>query len=260
MRRSLPAPGVVRQWRVLRHRIGTGVLAALLALPACGGAASPPDAVRVASAADVTVAPAAGRVPQRGPFRRTARQAYVWRTAPVTAARLGSSHRPGCPTAVADLRLVSVTHWDLSGGTARGELVVHRDVVDDVVAVFGVLHAARFPLERMETVDRFGGDDARSMAANNTSGYNCRATTGGSGWSEHAYGRALDLNPVQNPYVRGASVEPAAGRAYLDRTQRHPGMVVAGDAVVQAFAAVGWEWGGDFRTLKDYQHFSQSGR
>jgi len=231
------------------------LLVGLLGLPPSGAAAAP-TADRVATASPAGTSALA----QRGPWRRTARAAYVWRTTPVTAARLGSSHRAGCPLPVSDLRLVTVTHWDTTGRSTRGELVVHRDLAAAVVRVFRALHAARFPVERMETVDRFGGDDARSMAANNTSAYNCRATTGGTGWSEHASGRAIDVNPVQNPYVRGATVEPTAGRAYLDRSVRRPGMVVAGDAVVRAFAAVGWEWGGDFRTLKDYQHFSQTGR
>jgi hypothetical protein len=195
-----------------------------------------------------------------GPFRQTARSLPVFRIEPVTAARLGSSHRPGCPVAVADLRLVTVTHVRFDGRTARGQLVVHRDAAAAVVQVFRSLLAARAPVAQVRTVEAYGGDDARSMAANNTSAYNCRRTTGGTGWSEHAHGRALDLNPVQNPYVRGTTVLPAAGRAYVDRTRPRPGMVLAGGPVVRAFAAIGWTWGGSFTNLKDYQHFSASGR
>lgn len=139
----------------------------------------------------------------------------MFRTQPVTAARLGSSHRAGCPVAVADLRLVTVTHLRFDGTTARGELVVHRDAAAAVVRAFRSLLAARFPVAQVRTVDAYGSDDARSMAANNTSAYNCRRSTGGTAWSEHAYGRALDLNPVQSPYVRGTTVLP--GRARLDR-------------------------------------------
>jgi hypothetical protein len=138
--------------------------------------------------------------------------------------------------------------------------VVHRAHAAGMVRVFRTLYDARFPVQRMRTVEQYGSDDDRSMEANNTSAFNCRAVAGGSGWSEHAYGAALDINPVQNPYVRGSTVEPEAGRAYLDRSRVRPGMAVAGDVVVRAFASVGWEWGGDFRTLKDYQHFSASGR
>jgi hypothetical protein len=236
-------------------------LAVAAALAGTSGLRAGPDVLPPPQ--DARAAAAAGPpapVRQVGPFRRTARDAYVWQVRPVTAARLGSSHSAGCPVAPADLRLVAVTHWGFDGRAHRGELVVHEDVATAVVRVFRALHGARFPVQRMRTVDAYGGDDDASMAANNTSAYNCRRTTGGTSWSEHAYGRAIDLDPVQNPYVRGTAVAPPAGRAYLDRSDVRPGMVVAGDAVVRAFAAVGWEWGGSFRTLKDYQHFSESGR
>ena len=239
----------------MRRRPALIALAVLLALPACGGQ---PDEPEVVVPAAVAAPPRV--VPPVGPFRSTGRSTFQWAVRPVTAARLGSSHRAGCPTPVGDLRLLEVTHWGFDGRTHRGELVVHEDVAPAVVGVFRALHGARFPVARLETVDRYGADDDRSMAANNTSAYNCRRVAGSTSWSEHAYGRALDLNPVQNPYVRVGTVEPDAGRAYLDRTLVRPGMVVAGDAVVRAFAAAGWEWGGAWRTAKDYQHFSESGR
>ena len=234
-------------------------LAGACLLSGCG-AVSGQDTVRETRPAGATLATARPVVPQLGPFRHTGRGEFRSRITPVTAARLGSSHRAGCPTPVADLRLLQVTYLGLDGRPHLGEVVVHRTHARAVVQVFRKLYDARFPLERVETVDRYGGDDDRSMAANNTSAYNCRRTTSGTSWSEHAYGTALDVNPVQNPYVRGTAVEPEAGRAYLDRSRVRPGMVTTGDVVVRAFAAAGWEWGGDFRTLKDYQHFSASGR
>lgn len=178
----------------------------------------------------------------------------------VVAADLPASYRPGCPVLPQDLRLLRMTYLDLAGTGRTGEMVVHADVVATVVDVFSRLHAAGFPVARMDPVDAFGGSDDASMAANNTSAFNCRPTTGGSGWSEHAYGRALDLNPVQNPYVSGSTVLPGLGRAYLDRSNRRPGMVTAGDLVVTAFAASGWGWGGGWTSARDYQHFSSSGR
>lgn len=247
---------------------GTAALAAAAVLTATPGAAAEgtsaastsPASTSAVSTSVTSVTPVRGPVEAVGPFRRTARSAYVWSIRPVTAARLGASHRAGCPVAVGDLRLVGVTSWGFDGRTRRGELVVHRDVAAGVVEVFRQLHAARFPLTRVVTAEQYGADDDRLMTAGATSAYNCRAVTGGTGFSEHAYGRAIDVNPIQNPYVRGTTVEPPAGRAYLDRSDVRPGMVVAGDAVVRAFASVGWGWGGDFRTLKDYQHFSRSGR
>ena len=186
----------------------------------------------------------------RTPFRATVHA--------VPATRTTSSYRSGCPVPLRDLRLLRLTHLDLDGRVQTGELVVHATLAEGVVRVFRRLYEAQFPIARMRLVDEYGGSDDRSMAANNTSAFNCRAVTGGSSWSEHAYGRAIDVNPVQNPYVRGSTVEPHAGRAYLDRSARRPGM--AEGLLVQAFAAEGWRWGGTWSSSKDYQHFSTTGR
>ncbi len=242
----------------LATALATGLAAGCL-LSGCGTAPAP-DAQSEAQPAAATLASARPVVPQRGAFRHTGRGEFRARTGPVTAARLGSSYRAGCPVGPADLRLVSLTYLGFDGRPHQGQLVVARAHAAGVVRVFRALYEARFPVQGMRTVEQYGGDDDRSMAAGNTSAFNCRVVAGGTGWSEHAYGTALDLNPVQNPYVRGTTVEPEAGRAYLDRGRVRTGMVVPGDAVVRAFASVGWEWGGDFRTLKDYQHFSASGR
>lgn len=173
--------------------------------------------------------------------------------------RMTSSHRAGCPVPLADLRYLRVSYVDFAGRPRRGELVVHRDVARDVVQVFERLYDARFPIQRMRLVDAYDGDDDRSMAANNTSAYNCRTIAGSTAYSDHAYGRAVDLNPVQNPYVVGADVRPPAARRYLgeDRTgpgRAAPGVIREGDVVTRAFAAIGWRWGGDF-SEPDYQHF-----
>lgn len=172
-----------------------------------------------------------------------------------------SSWRSGCPVGLDDLRFLRLSFWGFDGRGHTGELVVHEDVASNVVTVFRQLFAARFPIQRMRLVDVYGGDDQRSMEANNTSAFNCRRSAGNSGgWSEHAYGRAIDINPVQNPYVSGGTVEPAAGAAYLDRTSPARGLIRAGGLVVRAFRSIGWGWGGDWTSTKDYQHFSRSGR
>jgi hypothetical protein len=172
-----------------------------------------------------------------------------------------TSWRPGCPVPVEDLRLLTLSHWGFDGRVHRGGLVVHEDVAEDVVGVFRTLFRARFPIERMELVDRFGSDDNRVMAADDTSGFNCREATGQPGvWSEHSYGRAIDVNPLRNPYVDGDRVLPPAGRAYLDRSIPARGLIVPDGPVVRAFAAIGWTWGGHYHSVKDYQHFSLTGR
>jgi hypothetical protein len=173
---------------------------------------------------------------------------------------LGASWRPGCPVAVDDLRAVAVSYWSYDGAVRSGRLVVHADQAQAVVRIFRDLYAARFPIQRMMPIDAYGGDDEASMRANNTSGFNCRYVTGTSKWSEHAYGRAIDVNPLVNPYVRGSSVDPPEGAAYADRSRTDAGMIHAGDAAVRAFAAQGWGWGGSWSGGKDYQHFSASGR
>ncbi|TDD71019.1 hypothetical protein E1262_07790 [Jiangella aurantiaca] len=174
------------------------------------------------------------------------------------------SHDPAtCPVPLTDLRHVVVTHVGFDGRARRGELVVHADVAADVVGVFAALYAARFPIERMLLIDEYGGDDNASMAANNTSGYNCRRVAGQSNWSNHAFGRAIDINPVQNPYVVDGEVRPPTALPFLnvDRTEGAPsvpGVIRDGDIVRREFERIGWEWGGLFSD-PDYQHFSAPG-
>lgn len=206
-----------------------------------------PLALLCASAAHATPRFRGSAQPLDGPTR-----------AAMTAA--SGSWRRGCPVALADLWLVEVDHWGFDGAVHRGRLVAHRAHARALVGVFGELFAARFAIERMEPVDRYGADDHRSMAANNTSAFNCREVSGRPGvWSQHAYGLALDLNPVQNPYVSGTWVSPPAGAPFASRRPA-PGLVVARGPVVRAFARAGWSWGGLWRGAQDYQHFSANGR
>ena len=175
------------------------------------------------------------------------------------AARMSSSWRPGCPVALTGLRYVTVSYRGFDGTDRVGEVVVAASAAESMVGVFHELYDLRYPIASLRLVDEFGGNDDRSMAANNTSAFNCRAVTGGVGFSEHSYGTAIDVNPVQNPYVSGATVSPPQGRPYLGRTPA-PGVITAGDAVVAAFARIGWSWGGYWANPIDYQHFSASGR
>jgi hypothetical protein len=176
---------------------------------------------------------------------------------PVRWDDLRHSYRAGCPVAPAQLRTIRVSYWGFDGRAHAGSIVVARRVADDVVTVFRQLWDARFPIRRLRPVSAYRGDDDRSMAADNTSGFNCRFVAGTKLWSMHAYGEAIDVNPVENPYIRGSTVSPPAGRAFLDRTRSRKGMAVADGVLVRAFAAVGWKWGASFG---DYQHFSTTGR
>ena len=177
---------------------------------------------------------------------------------------IGTSHDPTtCPVRLGDLRRVSLSYVGFDGAPRTGVLVVHRDVAREVVEVFEALYDARFPIAQMRVVDAYEGDDNASMAANNTSAYNCRTVAGTTTYSDHAFGRAIDINPVQNPYVlSGGGVQPPSGRRFVavDRSPgaaTAPGVIGADGVVARAFARAGWSWGGDY-TDPDFQHFSAS--
>jgi hypothetical protein len=174
---------------------------------------------------------------------------------------IGVSWQPGCPVALADLRLLTLTYHGFDGGPHTGRLVAHRDAAATLVGVFRRLYAAGFPIRRMRPVDAYGGSDFRSIEADNTSAFNCRHVEGTSRWSNHAYGRAIDVNPIENPYVTsGGTTSHPASHPYLDRRRARPGMATRGGALVRAFQAAGWGWGGDWPGVRDYQHFSANGR
>ena len=173
----------------------------------------------------------------------------------------GSSWRPGCPVGLGKLRVLELSHWGFDGDVHRGRLIVHRGHDRALLAVMKRLFARHFPIRRIELIDRYGADDHRSMNADNTSAFNCRVVAGTSRWSMHAYGKAIDINPIENPYVSGSHVSPPAGAEFADRTQDAEGMIHAGDVVVKAFARkAGWGWGGAWSGTRDYQHFSATGR
>lgn len=170
------------------------------------------------------------------------------------------SWRPVCPVPIEKLRLVKVTFWGFDGKAHHGRLVVHRAVAFDVLRVFRKLYGNRFAIRRMRLIDTYGASDRSSMRADNTSAFNGRYVAGTTTWSRHAYGKAVDINPVENPWVNGDEVIPAAGRDFVNRSQQHKGMIHAGGLVVRAFRSVGWKWGGAWSPYKDYMHFSTNGR
>lgn len=182
---------------------------------------------------------------------------------PVTDAirqRMGETWSPRCPVALGDLRYLTVSFRGFDGRAHTGELVVAAQEAQGVVSVFATLFDAGYPIEEMRLPTTADLDAPPTGDGNNTAGLVCRATTGGTSWSAHAYGLAIDLNPFLNPYLKGDLVVPERASAYLDRTRTQPGIIHAGDVVVRAFAAIGWEWGGAWSSLKDYQHFSATGR
>jgi hypothetical protein len=153
-----------------------------------------------------------------------------------------------------------MSYWGFDDKPHTGELVVNKDGTDAIVNVFGRLYGWRWPIYKMQLVDAYKGSDFDSIEADNTSAFNCRPATGSSSWSQHAYGRAVDINPRENPYVSAdGSLAHKNARKFGTRPLDAPGVINPGDRVVKAFAKVGWGWGGIWSGAKDFQHFSESG-
>lgn len=171
-----------------------------------------------------------------------------------------STWEPGCPVEPEELSYLTLSFWGFDGRVHTGEMIVNRAVASDIAGVFDRLFTARFPIEEMRLVTHEDLDAPPTGDGNNTTAFVCRPVTGGTSFSEHAFGLAIDINPFHNPYQRDELVLPELAGHYLDRDLDRPGMVADGDIVVRAFADIGWAWGGDWTTLKDYQHFSSNGR
>ena len=179
----------------------------------------------------------------------------------IRQAMIGRSWRPGCPVGFSGLRYLTVAHWDFNGHRRLGRMIASRDSVSGLRKAFAFLYERRFPIRRMVLVDSFGGSDYQSIRADNSSAFNCRLRTGGGGWSEHSYGRAVDINPIENPYVApdGTTLHRES-QPFLRRHPYRPGMAVRRGVLVQAFAGSRWRWGGSWSGVHDYQHFSATGR
>ena len=177
---------------------------------------------------------------------------------PVTAAELGASWRPGCPVEPARLRRVAVDHIGFDGQTHRGDLIVHEDLVPEVIAIFEQLYRLGYPVEKIRPLDHSpDADHELSMEDNNTSAFNCRTIPGSDEWSPHAYGRAIDINTLLNPCLYASGYfEPQNAATYLDRSRNDPGLLHNGDPAVHIFTDRGWQWGG-YWTTPDYQHFER---
>jgi hypothetical protein len=244
----------MRQFRILVAAIlGAGLLA-------CGS--SPRTAAPHTTPTTVVAASVASSATEATPSASAAVPAqFGVRRFPVTAAEVPKSWHAGCPVAPGGLTRLQLSYWGFDDRPHVGDLVVATAAAADLGTVFRSLYDQRFPIRRMRPVEVYGGSDDASMADDNTSGFNCRNAvgTGAAHWSQHAYGLAIDVNTVENPYLLGGRVLPPAGAAFTDRRDVRPGMAVAGGVLVAAFAAVGWQWGGRSSSAPDYQHFSRSG-
>lgn len=166
--------------------------------------------------------------------------------------------RQGCPVSMKDLAYIRLSYWGFDKKAHTGTLIVNKELADEVITIFKVLFHHQFPIQSMELMDKYQGDDNASMTANNTSAFNCRPITGRPGeYSQHSYGRAIDINPLINPYVKGKTIYPPEGALYMDRNTPAPGKIIKGDFVYQEFTKHGWDWAGNWYDIQDYQHFEK---
>jgi hypothetical protein len=172
----------------------------------------------------------------------------------------------GCPVGFSGLRVLHVTYWGFDGRAHPGQIVVNRVAVHPLTIVFRKLYVARFPIRHMRFSDTYGPVKGRPKDGDITASFECRQAvpspcSGGTGtghWSEHAYGEAVDIDPVENPYVGCGMTRDKTALSFVKRTPLRKGMVT--QLVLDTFASVGWGWGGSWSgDTKDYMHFSATG-
>ncbi len=254
------------------RRTLAGALVALVLVGCTSDLVPRPPAPTPSPVAPADPAPSAvGAEPgEAAPTPALARTRFAGRIRVPLPARLrrelrGTTWRPGCPVPLRDLALLRFNYLGFDGAVHRGPMVVHRSVAEDVLSVFRTLFEAGFPIERVALARPYRRGADPNDRRNITAAFNCRPviTPEGPGevFSQHAYGLAVDVNPLQNPYVgQDGRVRNRFARPYVDRSQELPGMIHEGDVVVRAFAAIGWSWGGRWSGAKDYMHFSLTGR
>lgn len=174
----------------------------------------------------------------------------------------GKSFKADCTLPRYDLRYLHIIHRTINGKIMLGEMICHKDIAIDLLDIFRQLYEANYPIERMRLIDDYAADDIRSMEHNNTTCFNFRHIAGSRKLSNHSLGKAVDINPLYNPYVKRRTdgtviVSPESGRKYADRTKKFSYKIDRGDLAYQLFKQHGFRWGGDYRTLKDYQHFEK---
>ena len=175
----------------------------------------------------------------------------------------GNSWKSTCPVKLNDLRYLHIKHLNFQGKTVLGEMIVHKNVASQVVDIFSELYDIGYPIHKMHLVSKYKGNDWQSIEADNTSAFNCRKATGSKNWSKHSYGKAIDLNSIENPYIaRSGRISHKASEKYRKRLHRNNSysdraVLLHKDKATKIFKKYGWKWGGDWSGVKDYQHFSK---
>ncbi len=175
-----------------------------------------------------------------------------------TLMKKGGSWKKGCPVSLEDLRYLRIQYHGFDKQTHIGEMIVHKEVADEVVDIFHELYTIGYPIHKMKLISHYKANDWLSIEADNTSAFNCRSATGSKKWSKHSYGKAIDINPIENPYVfRSGKSSHKASKAYIKRKANHPAVILKNSKICNIFKKYGWKWGGDWHGAKDYQHFSK---
>jgi hypothetical protein len=175
----------------------------------------------------------------------------------------GNSWRKGCPVPLQNLRYLRITHYDFHGERRLGEIIVHKNVAKEVSKIFHELYQINYPIDHMVLVSTYKGSDWQSIESGNTSAFNCRSATGSKKWSKHSYGKAIDINPIQNPYVsRSGHISHKESYKYKKRVHKNSSsadkaLLLKNDKATKIFKKYGWKWGGEWKNVKDYQHFSK---
>lgn len=174
----------------------------------------------------------------------------------------GGSHKKTCPVPLEDLRYLKIPYVNYQGKKEIGELIVHKDIAKQTIKTFKKLYAIKYPIFSMKLVSDFKAKDFDSIEANNTSAYNCRKVANTTKWSNHAFGKAIDINPIENPYIsKSGKISHEKSLKYKNRERTNPfdvsqiAMLLENDKAVKIFKRYGWSWGGDWKSIKDYQHF-----
>lgn len=173
----------------------------------------------------------------------------------------GNTYSRKCPVPSKNLRYLKLTHLGFDGKDKIGELIVHKDIANNTVEIFRKLYDKSYPIYKMKLINEYKGNDWLSIEKNNTSAFNCRKVEGSSKWSNHAYGKAIDINPIQNPYIsKNGNISHKESLKYKQRvhkenTYEDKAVLLKNDEIVKIFKSYGWKWGGDWKSIKDYQHF-----
>ena len=174
----------------------------------------------------------------------------------------GKSYKHNCSIKRDELRYLHLLHYTIDGSIKLGEMICHKDVAKDLINIFRQLYEAKYPIERMQLIDDYNADDITSMNHNNTTCFNYRAVAGSKKLSNHSMGKAVDINPLYNPYVKRRAdgsykVSPETGRKYADRSRNFKYKIDKDDLAYRLFTKSGFRWGGNYRSLKDYQHIEK---